>query len=92
LLTTSHSNISASVLWTFTSSLLFLPHFDNRFLFLNPQQAELDSRNTSYKKPSFSNMSQMKAIACTERGDIETLKAVTVPKPSDPEGYDILVE
>ncbi|KAK3064301.1 hypothetical protein LTS18_008431 [Coniosporium uncinatum] len=32
----------------------------------------------------------MKAIACTERGGIETLKPVTVPKPSDPEGYDVL--
>ncbi|KAI9693402.1 MAG: hypothetical protein M1820_009331 [Bogoriella megaspora] len=37
-------------------------------------------------------MSQMKAIAVTQRGGIDNLQAIQVPKPSEPQGHDLLVK
>jgi len=33
----------------------------------------------------------MRAIAVTERGDVDKLIQKDVPKPGNPEGYDVLV-
>jgi zinc-binding alcohol dehydrogenase family protein len=39
----------------------------------------------------FANHSNMHAIAVTEYGPVTNIKAIQAPKPSDPQGHDILV-